>query len=146
MSPDSQSHSDSGLESIEVTPSTTLNEGRKWINALLVLGAIIVSISIVQFVEQLVEWFDLESKFSYVNGIAQGIGICCGILSFVLVLKNKPAMKFLEEVFIELHKVVWANRDETTRLTFMICIAVAITSIFLGFLDYVIGKGLNLLY
>lgn len=142
---DSGSNSDSNMESV-IPSSTIQSDGRKWINALLVLGAIVVALTMVRFVGQLVEWFDLESKISYVNGIAQGIGILSGLAAFIAVIKSKTSMQFLDEVFLELSKVVWADKDETTRLTFVIVIAVAITSVFLGLLDYIIGKGLNLLY
>lgn len=126
--------------------ATVVGDGRKWINALLVLGAALVAFVVVRFLGQMTEWFDLESKIPYVNGVGQGIGIFVGILSFIVSIRSKMIMTFLDEVYSELEKVLWADRDETTRLTFVIIIAVGITSVFLGLLDFIIGKGLNLLY
>lgn len=124
----------------------TVTDGRKWINALLVLAGIIIAFVCIRFFTQMTEWFDLEAKIPYVNGLAQGLGIIIGMFSFGFAVKNKKAMLFLDEVYNELVNVVWAKRDDTTRLTIIIVIAVAISSVILGLLDFIIGKGLNLLY
>ncbi len=58
--------------------------------------------------------------------------------------RNK-AFDFLREVQVELSKVVWPTRDQTVKLTIIVLITILIVGFFLGGLDLILNRMLNLL-
>jgi len=56
-------------------------------------------------------------------------------LVFISGSEGKSFVSFMKETKIELKKVVWPTREETTKTTGMIIIAVIIVSIFLWIVD-----------
>ncbi|MGB0452302.1 MAG: preprotein translocase subunit SecE [Bacteriovoracaceae bacterium] len=118
----------------------------KWISFFLVVVSSISAFVFIKFFEQLSEWFDLEAKIGNFEMLSQGLGIALGAVVFFVVLKNKQASDYLNEVYNELTKVVWSEKDTAFKLTIGIVIAVAILSlIFVGF-DVMFQKGLELIY
>ena len=53
--------------------------------------------------------------------------------------------KFIKEVRSETKKVTWPSRKETTVTTVMVCIMVALASIFLMVSDQIISKVVQLI-
>ena len=47
-------------------------DGRKWINGIVALGAIVCAFYMILFIGQLGEWFDLEAKVNNFKTISQG--------------------------------------------------------------------------
>lgn len=95
---------------------------------------------------QISEWTDLEARVNNFRMIAQIVSIALGVLAFMIVLKHKRAYQYLSEVYGELTKVLWSDKDSTLRLTLSIVIGVTISAIFLGLIDFGIQKILELLY
>ena len=62
-------------------------------------------------------------------------GLVVASLVFVSGSEGKSFVSFMKETKIELKKVVWPTREETTKTTGMIIIAVIIVSIFLWIVD-----------
>ena len=58
--------------------------------------------------------------------------------------KVSPA-KFIQEVRQETAKVTWPSRKETVTTTIMVFIMVVIVSLFLSFVDYLIGNAMRLI-
>jgi len=58
--------------------------------------------------------------------------------------KTGPA-KFIQEVRQETAKVTWPSRKETVTTTIMVFIMVVIVSLFLSFVDYLIGNAMRLI-
>ncbi len=58
--------------------------------------------------------------------------------------RNK-AFDFLREVQVELSKVVWPSRDQTIKLTIIVLITIFVVGFFLGGLDLILNRILNLL-
>ena len=52
---------------------------------------------------------------------------------------------FVQEVRVELTKVVWPHRSEVTRLTFVVIIISLLVGLYVGGLDALFTKGLTLL-
>lgn len=121
-------------------------DSKKWINALLAVGALILVNIIIRLLYQISEWTDLEAKIDNFRLVAQVFGIVVGLVSFVVVLKNQKAYQYLSEVYGELTKVIWPDKDSTIKLTMVIVVGVAIAAICLGLIDFGIGKVLELLY
>jgi len=51
---------------------------------------------------------------------------------------------YLNEVKVELRKVSWPNREQTTTYTILVIIVSVIVGIYLGGLDYVFSKIVSL--
>jgi preprotein translocase subunit SecE len=118
----------------------------KWINAFLAVSSILAAYVSITFLKLLSEWFDLEAKISNFIVLAQGLGILLGIATFVVVLKNSKAMTFLEEVYAELVKVTWPDKDSITKSTIGIIIGVTILAGLFVLVDFIVQKLLGLVY
>ena len=57
----------------------------------------------------------------------------------------KPAINYLKEVRLELSKVVWPKREEVIKLTLIVIIISVIVGLYLGALDFIYTKLLELL-
>ncbi len=78
----------------------------------------------------------------YVLNIATPIRIIAWIIIAALALyvasrtnKGKYAVKFASEARMEMRKVVWPNRQETTQTTIVVLIIVVISGLFLWLVD-----------
>lgn len=112
------------------------DEGKKWIQAAVAVCCILVGYILISFFEKLAEWFALETMIPYFFGATQVISVVIAIVSYVVVIKNPKSSDFLENVYQELLKVVWPDRQQTWRHTFVIMIAVTIFGFIFGFFDF----------
>ena len=123
-----------------------IEDSKKWIHAFMAIIAVLVSYLTIQFMGQLGEWFDLEARVSNYILLSQGLGIFLGIATFVMVIRRKSSFKHMEEVYSELVKSIWPDKDSTFKSTFGIVVALAIVSgIFVG-VDFIFSQFLKLLY
>jgi len=121
-------------------------DSRKWINSFVAILSILAGFVTIRFMEQMGEWFDLEAKVNHFLYLSQGIGITIGLVTFIGVIKNKAASTHMQEVFDELVKVVWPDRDSVVKVTIGIIIGVSIISSILVGVDFSFRKLLSLIY
>ncbi len=121
-------------------------DNQKWINSLVAVFSIIVAFIVIRFSETMGEWFDLEAKVPNFGLVAQGLGIVLGLVSFVLIVKNKSAYSHLKEVYGELTKVIWPDKDTILKITIGLVISLSIVSGFFVLVDFIFSEVLNLLY
>ena len=121
-------------------------DGQKWINAFKAIISILVAIVTIRFAETMGEWFELESKITYFLAVSQGLGVFAGLVTFLTITKNKLASTHLDEVYAELVKVVWPDKDSVIKVTIGIVIATVFVSGFFVLIDFTFRKILNLLY
>ena len=55
-------------------------------------------------------------------------------------------LDFLNEVKVELTKVVWPTRDQTIRLTFIVILITVMVAFFVGGVDYILTNISSYLY
>ena len=121
-------------------------DNKKWINTFSAICSIIVGFVLIRFQQQLGEWFDLEARIPYFLMISQGIGIISGLITFIIITRNKVSSTHLNEVFAELVKVIWPKSDDVVKSTVVIIIGLSIISgLFVG-VDFLFQKVLELLY
>ena len=58
----------------------------------------------------------------------------------------KKIIKFFQESYAELKKVTWPTREEVGSSTKIVLISVAIVAIALGFVDYLLFKGIEFIF
>ena len=121
-------------------------DSRKWINSFVAVISILSGFVTIRFLEQMSEWFDLEAKVSNFLYLSQGVGIAIGLVTFIGIIKNKNASTLMQEVYDELVKVVWPERDSVVKLTIGIIIALAFVSGILVGIDFSFRKLLSLIY
>lgn len=122
------------------------NEGKKWINAGVAVVAILLSYIIWTFISQLGEWFELESKVRYFQAFSQVFSGAIGLTAFIVAVSNTKSKDFLIEVYDELTKVVWPDKNQTVRHTIGIVIAVTIVGFIFSIFDFSASKLLSLLH
>ena len=123
-----------------------VEDGKKWINAFVAIISIIAGFVTIRFMGQMSEWFDLEAKVTNFLALSQGLGIVIGLGTFVAILKNKNASSHMEEVYAELVKVVWPDKDSVLKMTVGLVIAVSIVSGIFVLIDFTFRKILELVY
>lgn len=121
-------------------------DSKKWINALLALGSLLSGFVAIRFVETMGEWFDLEAKVGNFLVLSQGLGVAVGLATFFWLFKNKKAMTYLNDVYGELLKVIWPEKDAVVKATIGIIIGVAFFSGLFVLVDFLFRKLLNLIY
>ena len=55
----------------------------------------------------------------------------------------KQIKRFLEEVKVEFTKIVWPDKKVTLGLTGIVIVLAVVVSIYLGAVDFVLGKGVS---
>ncbi len=121
-------------------------DGKKWINAFIVLASVLVGFLFIRLFDQLGEWFDLEAKVGHFTLVSQGIGVLVGVATFAGIFKNKTAFGHLDEVYQELIKVIWPGRDEVVKATFGVVIGLVVISGIFVCVDFIFQKLLDLVY
>jgi len=64
------------------------------------------------------------------------VGIAIGVLSFFIVLRNREAVVFTDDVWVELFKVKWPDREETQNSTLIVVVSTVILAGSLAFFDW----------
>lgn len=121
-------------------------DNKKWINTFSAICSIIVGYVLIQFLQQMGEWFDLEAKISQYLMVTQGLGILSGLITFIIITRNNFSSTHLNEVFAELVKVVWPKSDDVMKSTVVIIIGLAVMSGLFVAVDFSFQKLLELLY
>lgn len=123
-----------------------VEDGKKWINTFVAILSIIAGFVAIRFMAQLGEWFDLEAKVTSYLAVSQAVGIIIGLGTFIGILKNKNASTHMQEVYSELVKVVWPDKDSVMKMTVGLVIAVSVISGIFVLVDFTFRKILELLY
>ena len=121
-------------------------DAKKWINSFVAICCIIFCYTVIAFCSQLGEWFDLEAKIKHFEAVGQGVGILAGLAAFIGLTRNPASANLMQEVYEELTKVVWPDRETVVKITIIVIIGVSIlSSIFVG-VDYLFRQLLEQIY
>ena len=112
------------------------DEGKKWIQTTVAVTCIMLVYVLISFFEKLAEWFALETMVPYYFGITQFLSVVIGLVAYIMVFKNSKSSEFLTNVYQEVVKVVWPDKQQTWRHTIVIMIAVTIMGFVFGFFDF----------
>jgi len=111
-------------------------DGKKWIQTTVAITCILLVYVLISFFEKLAEWFALETMIPYFFGITQFVSVVIGLTTYIAVFKNPKSNDFLTNVYQEVMKVVWPDKQQTWRHTIVIMIAVVIMGFVFGFFDF----------
>ncbi len=112
-------------------------DSRKWIYTFLVIVSAIITFLLIRFLEQMGEWFDLEAKIGNFVMVSQGVSILIGFSCFMFMSKYKSVMIYLEEVYSELTKAVWPDKDSVVKITVGLIVSLTVISLVFVLVDNV---------
>jgi len=112
------------------------DEGKKWIQAAVAVVCGILVYVLISFFEKLADWFTLETMIPYYFGVTQFLSVLIGLFTFILLFKNPKSSEYLANVYQEVLKVVWPDRQQTWKHTVVIMIAVTIMGFIFGVFDF----------
>ncbi len=112
------------------------DDGKKWIQTTVAVTCILLVYVLISFFEKLAEWFALETRIPYYFGVTQFVSVILGLGTYIMIFKNNTSNDFLTNVYQEVMKVVWPDKQQTWRHTFVIMIAVTIMGFVFGFFDF----------
>ena len=122
------------------------DDNKKWVFGFVAIVSLIVTFVSISFFAQMSEWFDLEAKIGNFTVVNQVVGILVGLATFITINKHPKSSSVLQEVYSELVKVVWPDRDGVTKLTIGIVIGLVVASAVFLVIDLNFGKILSLIY
>ncbi len=79
------------------------------------------------------------------DAIRHGVPVVVGLGLFLALQFNAKVVKWADEVVIEIGKVVWPSRKDTTAMTVVVCVMVLISGLVLGLFDMVSSFVVNLM-
>lgn len=121
------------------------HEGKKWIQTSVAIVCMLLSYVFMSFFEQINDWWHLETYISKYAAISQAVSVLIGLSTFIYIIKTPKTSAFLGDVFYEIMKVVWPEKNQTMRHTIGIMIGVSIVGFILGFFDFVATWALSLI-
>ena len=71
------------------------------------------------------------------DGIRHGVPVTVALVTFAVLQFNKKTVIWADEVVLEIRKVVWPSRRDTTAMTVVVCIMLAISCAILFVFDYI---------
>ena len=112
-----------------------MEDRKRWVNASFLAVSALVYYICSNFFGFLVAKFDLETRFADADLAASGLAGLIGVSIFVYLLRNVKSQVFMDEVVLELSRVTWPTRQETTKATIVVVIMVLIAGFVVGALD-----------
>jgi preprotein translocase SecE subunit len=119
---------------------------QRYIMLVLVAAALVVGVTLRSMIMELLPvlgWPDLT--FFHVITVSTASATVLAIVSFVVLLRRREAVSFIDEVITELRRVTWPGREETVNNTTVVIGVVIALSTLLAFYDFIWAKVTGLL-
>jgi preprotein translocase subunit SecE len=72
--------------------------------------------------------------------------LACFLLREHILKEMKKIIRFFKESFAELKKVTWPSREEVASSTKVVLVSVILIAIALGIVDFIIFRGIDLIF
>lgn len=89
--------------------------------------------------------FAIFARIHSIDLVKHGLPVGVAVLLFVSLQFNKKVLAWGEDVALEIRKVVWPSRKDTTAMTIVVVIMVMISSVIITTFDFVSGYLVNYL-
>lgn len=89
--------------------------------------------------------FAIFARIHSIDLVKHGFPVGVAVLLFVSLQFNKKVLAWGEDVALEIRKVVWPSRKDTTAMTIVVVIMVMISSVIITTFDFVSGYLVNYL-
>lgn len=89
--------------------------------------------------------FGIVARLADSDMVRHGLPVVFGLVLFAMLQFNPRVLTWGEDVVMEIRKVVWPSRKDTTAMTIVVCIMVLISSLIVTSFDFVSGYVVNVL-
>lgn len=108
-----------------------------------VVFSIIISVSVGLLLKTLAGSFGVVARLHDVDFVKHGLPVALGIILFASLQFNKNVLAWGEDVALEIRKVVWPSRKDTTAMTIVVVVMVLISAVIITTFDFVSGYFVN---
>ena len=105
-----------------------------------VCGAFLVGYTVQVFNTLLSSTWGVYARVMDKELITNLMPVGVGILFLIFLYSSKKIKTWANEVIVEISKVVWPSKKDTTAMTVFVCIFMIMSGILLGVFDYFSGK------
>jgi preprotein translocase SecE subunit len=113
----------------------------RWVHMMFATGGLVLAWLVVKTTEWVWAYFEKPKAI-----VADVIGIGVGTLVAFLAWRNQDTFTKATEITMELKKVTWPTRKETSAATIVVVVTVIISAIFLGVFDLIWSWATGLIY
>ncbi|MEY4617195.1 MAG: preprotein translocase subunit SecE [Pseudomonadota bacterium] len=108
-----------------------------------VIFSVIISVSTSLLLKALAGSFGVVARMHDVDLVKHGLPVAIGLVLFASLQFNKNVLAWGEDVALEIRKVVWPSRKDTTAMTIAVVVMVLISTVIITFFDVVSGNFVN---
>lgn len=108
-------------------------------------AAILVGLTLSLLIKAFAGAFGIVAKLADSDLIRHGLPVVMGFAVFAALQFNPRVLAWGEEVVVEIRKVVWPSRKDTTAMTIACVIMVLISSVIISSFDLISGFFINYL-
>lgn len=108
-----------------------------------VIFSVIISVSTSLLLKALAGSFGVVARLHDVDLVKHGLPVAIGLVLFASLQFNKNVLAWGEDVALEIRKVVWPSRKDTTAMTIAVVVMVLISTVIITFFDVVSGNFVN---
>ena len=117
----------------------------KIIQVSVVLACFTAGFTMKMIFEFLAVLFGPVSKIYDIEAVRHGLPISCGLILFCVLQFHPGIQKWLEEVVVEVSKVVWPTKKDTLSMTAVVCVILILSGVVLGLFDLSAGAVMKLI-
>lgn len=89
--------------------------------------------------------FGIVARLADSDTVRHGLPVVVGLVVFLVLQFNPKVMSWADEVVTEIRKVVWPTRKDTTAMTIVVLVMVAISSALISMFDVASGALMKLI-
>lgn len=113
----------------------------RWVHLMFAAGGLVLSFLLVRLTEWIWSYFGKPQAL-----ITDAAGIIVGFLVAFLAWRHQETFTKAQEITLELKKVTWPTRKETSAATMVVIVTVVISAILLGVFDVIWSWATGLIY
>jgi preprotein translocase subunit SecE len=121
------------------------NKNSKILLVSFVIAAVLTGFTAHLLIKAFAAAFGIVARFSDSDLVRHGLPVLIGVVVFGLLQFNPKVLAWADEVVVEIRKVVWPTRKDTTAMTIVVVIMVIVSSIIVTSFDLASGSILKLL-
>lgn len=76
--------------------------------------------------------------------VRHGVPVFAGLALFFFLQFHPRVLKWADEVVVEVRKVIWPSKKDTTAMSVVVCVILVVSGILLGLLDFFSRSMVNL--
>lgn len=105
--------------------------------------SILISVSFSLLLKTFAGTFGVVARLHDIDFVKHGLPVAIGLVLFASLQFNKKVLAWGEDVALEIRKVVWPSRKDTTAMTVVVIVMVLISAFIITLFDFVSGYFVN---